>query len=64
MTGDQAKTELTVALMQGIDALSPIFDSADGLRADLERRGWSPTASEAAAQEWLLGAIRLVWRQT
>ena len=65
MSDDQLakmKTDMTVALMQGIDAFAPIFDGAEGIRADLERRGWSPTQAEAAAGEWLTGAIRLVWK--
>lgn len=63
LEAEKNKTAMTVALMEGIDSMAPIFDSANGIRADLERRGWSPTRAEAAAGEWLLGAIRLIWRQ-
>jgi hypothetical protein len=33
--------------------MAPMFDAADGMRAELERRGWSPTMAEATAGQWL-----------
>lgn len=42
-------------------ALQPMFDASDGVRAELERRGWSPTAAETAALENLLGMTRHFW---
>jgi hypothetical protein len=49
--------ELSNALITMSEQLTPIFDTADGMRADLERRGWSPTAAEQVALAWLLGAM-------
>jgi hypothetical protein len=37
--------------------LTPAFDAADGMRADLEKRGWSPTAAEGMAMTWLTRVI-------
>ena len=53
--------DMTTALIEAMESFSPIFDAADGMRADLERRGWSPTASEQIAQAWLMGAIASSW---
>lgn len=44
---------LTSALMELVKAAKMIADAADSLRKDLEGRGWSPTAAEAAALSWL-----------
>ncbi|WP_372352659.1 hypothetical protein [Streptomyces sp. KL116D] len=55
----QQRHELSNALLTMAEQTAPIFDSADGMRADLEQRGWSPTAAEQVALAWLLGAIRL-----
>lgn len=45
--------ELSLALIAGLEATTPIFDAADGMRSDLERRGWSPTAAEAVVLQWV-----------
>lgn len=54
--------DLSLALLEGVAALAPIFDTADGMKVDLERRGWSPTAAEGAASAWLYGALAHVWK--
>ncbi|MGC5565325.1 hypothetical protein ACPYPG_21155 [Streptomyces sp. FR-108] len=36
----------------------PLFDAADGVKNELERRGWSPTASEELAAEYLTLCLR------
>ena len=46
-------TEPLRALLDVNEALSPMLDAADGMRADLERRGWSPTMAEALAGQYL-----------
>ncbi len=58
----RARAELSSQLLGLNEQMAPIFDTADGIRADLERRGYSPTASEAVAGEWLMGAMRQVWQ--
>jgi hypothetical protein len=36
------------------EQLAPLFDAADGMRKDLEGRGWSPTAAEQVVVTWLI----------
>lgn len=42
--------------------MAPLLESAEGMKADMERRGWSPTAAEEVALAWLSGAMSYVWR--
>ncbi|MFG3287221.1 hypothetical protein ACGF3G_00155 [Streptomyces sp. NPDC048179] len=35
------------------EALAPAFDAADGMRADLVARGWSPAMAEMLVATWL-----------
>ena len=56
--------DLVTALLAVNETLGPIFDAADGMKANLERRGWSPTAAEHAALTWLTGAIATAWKAT
>jgi hypothetical protein len=59
---DRARHELGTAMLAITEQMSPILDAADGMRADLERRGWSPTAAETVALQWLVGAVAQVWK--
>lgn len=63
MTDDQTRADFSNALIQLLDNTSPLLDAADGMRADMERRGWSPTAAEQASLSWLLEAQRYLWQQ-
>jgi hypothetical protein len=58
MTPAQQRDDLSNSLLELGEVFQPILDYADGMKADMERRGWSPTASEQAALSWLLGAIQ------
>lgn len=40
------------AMMQLTEMLAPMGEAVDGYRADLERRGYSPTAAESMAMEF------------
>lgn len=53
--------EFMLALLDGIEALTPIFEAAEGMKADLERRGWSPTVAESVAHQWLLNVMQRIW---
>lgn len=57
---DRVRHELANAMLQMTETIAPILDTADGMRADLEQRGWSPTAAEQAAAAWLTGALGAV----
>ena len=65
MTHDEAakqRNEMAVALLEVSESITPILDSADGMKAEMERRGWSPTAAEQVALTWLLGMVNNTFR--
>ncbi|GAA1064703.1 hypothetical protein [Streptomyces asiaticus] len=49
--------QLSLDVMQAAEVMTAFFDAADGMRMDLERRGWSPTAAEQIAQSWLMAML-------
>ena len=51
--------DLSNQLLALSEQMSPLFDTADGMRANLEQRGWSPTAAEQVALAWLLAAVKM-----
>lgn len=55
---------LSELLLTAIESMTPIFEAAEGLKAQLEKRGWSPTAAEEVALTWLVGAIEHSWRSS
>jgi hypothetical protein len=40
--------------------LAPLFDAADGMRADLLARGWTPQIAEHLAGQWLAAMLAKV----
>ena len=44
--------------IDAVEELKQAFDAADGLKADLARRGYSETAQETLATEFLLSVFR------
>lgn len=54
---ERMRHELSNGLLLMSEQMAPIFDAADGMRADLEKRGWSPTAAEQVALAWLMSAV-------
>lgn len=49
----EVRALLAAGMMDMATVLEPIYDAADGMKATLEARGWSPTAAEHAALAWL-----------
>lgn len=49
----EIQTDLANGMLAMREMLRPLFDAADGMRADLEARGWSPTAAEKLTMTWL-----------
>lgn len=49
--------QLSNALLMMSEQMTPIFDAADGVKTDMEKRGWSPTAAEQVALAWLMSAM-------
>lgn len=54
---ERQRHELAENLLVAQEQMTPIYDAADGIKADLAARGWSPTAAEQAALTWLCAAI-------
>ncbi|MFD5198827.1 hypothetical protein ACFWM7_01390 [Streptomyces sp. NPDC058375] len=40
--------------------IAPLFDTADGMKADLAARGWSETVAEHLAATWLASMLAKV----
>lgn len=55
---ERMRNELSNALLLMSEQMAPIFDAAEGIKADMEKRGWSPTAAEQVALTWLTSAIQ------
>jgi hypothetical protein len=47
-----------LAVMEMIDGLAPVFDAAKAIRSQLESEGFSPSAAEVVATEFLTGCMR------
>jgi hypothetical protein len=45
--------DLGPMIMEQIALMEPILEAAKGLRVKLEADGWSPTAAETIAMDWL-----------
>lgn len=56
---EKERAELATSLLVMQARFQPIFDAADGMKADMERRGWSPTAAESVALQWLMHAMTM-----
>jgi hypothetical protein len=54
------KAAITTAMLDMAGVLEPIYDAADGMRRDLESRGWSPTVAEQCAGTWLAATLATV----
>lgn len=56
--------EAAEAIADVLDASRPLIEASAGLRADLERQGFSPTVAEGVAASWLVEAHRAMWRRS
>jgi len=52
-TVDALREAIALQLTDNATLLQPLFDAADGMRADLVTRGWSESVSEHLAAMWL-----------
>jgi hypothetical protein len=57
---DRMRHELANTLLAMQQQMGPVFDAADGIRADMEKRGWSPAAAESVALTWLQGMLATI----
>ncbi|KUF18846.1 hypothetical protein [Streptomyces silvensis] len=56
-TAAELKAQITTAMLDMAGVLEPVYDAADGMRRDLESRGWSPTQAEQSAGAWLTATL-------
>lgn len=55
---EEQRKELARNLIQMKENMEPLFESAEGTRADLVRRGWTAPMAERIAGEWLIKFIQ------
>ncbi|MEV4971985.1 hypothetical protein [Streptomyces scopuliridis] len=53
----EMRETLALSLMDNAELLVPLFDAADGMRADLVKRGWSANIAEYLAGSWLAAML-------
>jgi hypothetical protein len=56
-TPEDLRRTVALALLDMTGVLVPVYDTADGMRRELESRGWSLTMAEKAAGTWLCGVL-------
>lgn len=54
---DAMRAALTTQLLDMAGILQPIYDAADGMKAELISRGWSDTQAEQSAGAWLTSTL-------
>ncbi|MEE1838130.1 hypothetical protein [Streptomyces sp. SP17KL33] len=54
---EEAVNSIANSMLMMRAGLTPVFDAADGMRADLLARGWSPHIAEALTYVWLQRVI-------
>lgn len=54
------RKELALNLIQMKENMEPLYEAAEGTRADLVKRGWSPPMAERIAGEWLIRFIGMM----
>ncbi|MFB7919381.1 hypothetical protein [Streptomyces sp. NPDC056061] len=57
---EEMKHALTTGLLEAAGLMEPLYDFADGMRRDLESRGWSPPMAEHVACAWLAATVAAV----
>ncbi|MEO3974393.1 hypothetical protein [Streptomyces sp. CAU 1734] len=57
-THTPTSADLIRELMAARAGWEPLFDAADGMRLDLEARGWSPVTARWVAGQWMCHIVR------
>lgn len=55
---DALRQELARNLIQMKENMEPLYEAAEGTRADLVKRGWTAPMAERIAGEWLIKFIQ------
>lgn len=53
------RAELGNMMLAAKEQITPMLDAADGMRKEMEGRGWSPTAAETVALQWLCSMLAM-----
>lgn len=61
---NDARQQIGQACMQARDLLGPVLESAEGVKADMISRGWTPPNAEAVAVAYVQGMLRSVLGST
>ncbi|MET9480962.1 hypothetical protein [Streptomyces sp. NPDC006638] len=61
-TVDEQREAFADALMDVTTLVQPLFDAAEGMKANLLSRGWSPDVAEYLAGQWLAAGLSRVGR--
>lgn len=55
---DFIQQQVAQACMQTRDVISPILESAEGMKADMVSRGWTPVNAEAVATAYVQSMLQ------
>jgi hypothetical protein len=56
----EMQNALATSLIVMREQMAPAFDAADGIRADMAVRGYSPSATEEIAVQWLSNVMSII----
>lgn len=59
---EDLRHQLRVGMLDAVGLLEPVLDAADGMRKDMESRGWSPAVAEQCVGSWLAGTLMTIAR--
>ncbi|MER6485716.1 hypothetical protein ABT264_19435 [Streptomyces virginiae] len=51
------RRQISLGMLDMAGLLAPIYDTADGMKADLAKRGWSEALAEQIAGSWLAATL-------
>lgn len=57
---NEGRQQIGRTCMQARDLLCPVLESAEGVKADMIGRGWTPVNAEAVAVAYVQGMLRIV----
>jgi hypothetical protein len=62
VSAEENRTAMRNSLLEVSEDFAPMLDAADGMRAEMERRGWSPTAAEQVGLAYVMGMLSMAFR--
>lgn len=61
MPDEKPTPSVAESLLEAIETIQPVFDAADGIKKDMEQRGWTAESAETAALTFLTGFLGTIW---